>query len=251
MKLYHFALFFVVIAVGFFLTAQTVLLDKMQEEGRREMEYDCLVAAVDAAVDVAFSDGGGSVSSGELMQAEEVFFQTLGVLLEGSADQVTGEMLRQRIPCLLVADERTCYLYYLRSGQGYSWTGYSYEEENGIPDSFFEELEEVIVQYRNVHRSSGKKYRIEKAGKGIWEQSITPPCVFAVYAPENSGLTKGTGSFLYAASGRKQIAYYVTEDRRYHLPFCEEYKKQGAVTCYFSQRESAESGAFPCEHCLK
>ncbi len=249
MKLYHVALFFVVISVGFFLTAQTKLLDKMQEEGRKENEYDCLVAAVDAAVKTAFSDQDDLVSPAELIQTEEVFFQTLGVLLEGAADKATGELLRQRTPCLVVVDNEACYLYYLQPGTGYGWTRYSYEKE--IPDSFFEELEAVITQYHNIYRSSGKKYRMEHGEKGIWEQSITPPCVFAVYAPEVSGITREGGSFLYAASGREQTTYYVTEDLRYHLPFCEEYKKKGAVACYSSQRESAESGAFPCEECMK
>ena len=251
MKLYHFALFFVVIAIGFFMTAQIKRLDKMQEEGKKENEYDCLVAAVNAAVEVAFPDGDDLVSSAELIQTEEVFFQTLGVLFEGSTDKVAGEAMRQKIPCLLIADKETCYLYSLQSEFGYRWTRYPFEKEKGIPDEFFDKLAAVIVQYHNVHRSSGKTYRMEKAGKGIWEQNIAPPCVFAVYAPENSGLTKETGSFLYAASGKEQIVYYVTEDRKYHLPFCEEYKKKGAIACYSSQRESAEDGAFPCEHCLK
>ena len=32
--------FFVVIAIGFFMTAQIKRLDKMQEEGKKENEYD-------------------------------------------------------------------------------------------------------------------------------------------------------------------------------------------------------------------
>ncbi len=251
MKLYHFALFFVVIASGFFVTAQTMLISKMQKESVRKMEYDCLVAAVNAVVEVAFSGAESTVSEAGLAQAEEVFFQTLSVLHEGATDKATWEAWKSYIPCLIIFEGRGYYVYRFVTGKGYQWSELQTYENGQIPEHFFTETEELVQQYHCLQYRSDKTYRMEKAGKGIWEQSIIPPCVLAIYAPKMSLFTEEDDGFLYAASGRVREAYFVTEDNYCHLAFCEKSKTDKIVARYATQRESAEDGAVPCEDCMK
>ncbi len=250
MKLYHFALFFVVIATGFFVSAQTVLVSKMQNESLKKTESDCLVAAVNAAVEVAFSGGENTVTAANLAQAEEVFFQTLAVLHEGMTDKVIWETWKSYVPCLVLFEERGYYTYCFVTGQGYQWSALIPYEGGQIPGRFFAETEDLLRQYHRQRFNSEKGYRMAMAGEGIWEQSIVPPCAFAVYAPPLSFFSEEEEGFLYAASGLVREAYYVTEDNYCHLPFCEKCEEDQIIACYTTQRESAEDGAMPCEFCI-
>lgn len=251
MKLHHFALVLAVIITGFFVTAQINLFAKMQEEEIRRTEYDCLVAAVNAATDAAFAGAENRVTKAGLLQAEEVFFQTLAVLHDGIADKVTWETWKERVPCLVLFEERGYYLNCFVPGKGYEWSELMRYEDGKIPQSFFEETEALLARYHSLSYASSKKYRVEQAGKGVWEQSISPPCVFAIYAPLSPEVSEEWGSFLYASSGRVRSAYYVTADGYCHLPFCEAYKTGTVVARYATQKESAEDGAVPCAECLK
>ncbi len=251
MKLHHFALFFFVIASGFIVTAQIVLTVRMQRESTDRIEYDCLVAAINATVEEVFTSSGNIVTEVELARAEEVFFQTLAVVRDGATDPASWKAVREYIPCLVVFDETGCYRYYFEAGKGYHWTAQIPYEEGQVPEHFFEETERILQQYHNTRYDSDKVYRMERAERGIWEQSIVPPCIFAIYAPQSIAVSDDSLGFLYAATGRTYEAFYVTEDRYCHLPFCKECKEKKIVARYATQRESAEDGASPCELCLK
>ncbi len=251
MKLYHYALFFALVCVSFFMMAHVALVLKMQEESNRKTEYDCLVAAVDAVVDVVFEGEDYNVTEADLVRAEEVFFQTLEVLWYGTTDRTTWEELRMRIPCIVVFAGDGYYRYRFEKETEYRWAEMVPYEQGNIPACFFEETEELLVEYHDIRYASSRKYRIEQAEKGIWEQEISPPCVLAIYAPVHSELSRYGGGFVYAASGCRQTAYYVTEDKCCHLSSCEEYKNRPVIACYSTQKESAEAGAMPCEKCLR
>lgn len=251
MKLYHYALFFVLICIGFFTTAHIVLVLKMQEESVRKTEYDCLVSAMNAAVEEVFSGSDTSVTTAELMRVEEVFFQTLEVLWYGTTDCTTWEELRMRIPCIVVFAEDGYYRYCFEKEKGYVWSEMTPYEQGRIPTRFFEETEKLLADYHNAGYTSSGKYRVEQAEEGIWEREIAPLCVFAIYAPIRSGLSNDRNEFVYAASSYRQVVYYVTEDNRCHLSFCEEYTAGRVIGCYATQKESAEAGAIPCERCMR
>ena len=252
MKSHHFALLFIIVAIGFLVTAQAQLVVKMQNESIKKKEYDCLVSAVNASLDAAFTGAESIVTAEGLKQVEEVFFQSLAILHEGITDKVAWETWKQKIPCLVLFDERGYYVYRYTAEAGYAWSELFPYEDGGIPEHFFTDTEELLLQYHGVHYVSEKRYRMEHAEEGVWEQSIVPPCVFAIYAPEILQSAGGKEStFLYAASRRGKTAYFVTEDNYCHLPICEKYKSGKAVARYSTQRESAEEGAIPCEYCLK
>ncbi len=252
MKLYHFGLIFIVIATGFLVTAQIRSVTAMKEEEIRRTEYDCLVAAVNAAAGVVFSGGENRATASGLQQAAEVFFQTLSVLHDGTPDAAGRSVWRECVPCLVVFDETGYYCYSYVPGQGYVWSAVEIEQKEEIPESFFSETEELLSRYHALHVSSAKKYRMEKAGRGVWEQSLSRACVFAIYAPrlpEAAG--KGGDIFLYAAAQRIREAYFVTEDNYCHLPSCRRCEKSTIIARYATQRESAQDGAIPCASCLK
>lgn len=252
MKLYHFGLIFTVICVGFLVTAQIRSLTAMKEEEIRRAEYDCLVSAVDAAMSAVFTGEESIASRSGLQQAEEVFFQMLSVLHDGTPDAAGRSVWQAYVPCLVVFDENGYYRYRNVPGHGWQWSEITIYQEDGIPESFFSETEELLSQYHNLHYNSSKKYRMEKAEKGIWEQSLSRACVFAVYAPEClKGMGKEQGIFLYAAAQRAKEAYFVTEDQYCHLPSCELCEKSRVIARYATQKESAEDGALPCTRCLK
>ncbi len=252
MKLYHFGLIFIVIAAGFLVTAQIRSVTAMKEEEIRRTEYDCLVAAVNAAAGAVFSGEDSRVAASGLQQAEEIFFQTLSVLHDGTPDAAGRRVWREYVPCLVVFDETGYYRYSYVPGQGYVWTAVEIEQKEEIPESFFSETEELLSRYYALHVSSAKSYRMEKAGTGVWEQSLSRACVFAVYAP---GLPEAAGKkqdvFLYAAAQRVREAYFVTEDNYCHLPSCSRCEKDKVIARYATQKESAQDGAIPCASCLK
>lgn len=251
MKLYHYALFFFVICIGFFMTAYIATGMKMREESSRKTEYDCLVSAVNAAVDVVFSGSEQSVTKTDLLQAEKVFFRTLEVLWYGTTAGTSGEELRKRVPCIVVFSEEGYYRYSFEQGTGYGWSALVPYEQGEIPARFFEETEELLATYHDTEYTAFRKYKVEQAEEGIWEREISPPCVFAIYAPVHSGLSDTGNGLVYAASSYRQVAYYVTEDNRCHLPFCEKYITGKVIACYSSQKESAKAGAAPCEACMR
>ena len=251
MKLYHYALFFVLVCVGFFVTAYIALILKMQTESNKETEYDCLVAAVDAAADVIFDGDNRSITAVDLAQTEEVFFQTLGVLRFGTVNRSLQENLKMRVPCIVVFSEEGYFRYCFEEEIGYVWSEMMPYEQGKIPARFFEETEKLLTEYHDINYASTRKYRIEQAEKGIWEQELSPFCVFAIYAPEHSGLPDDRRGFVYAASAYRQTAYYVTENNRCHFLFCTECKSEKVIACYSTQKESAEAGAIPCERCMR
>lgn len=251
MKLYHFALFFLMIAVGFFVTAQIETVAKLQEERIERTEYDCLVAAVNAAVDVAFYGDGNDVTEDSLRSAAEVFFQTLAVLHEGNADRSTWNSQREKVPVLVVFDEKGYYRYINDRKSGPGWSKQVFYEDGRIPDVFFDETESILVQFYNDRYGSQKRYRMECAKEGAWEKTITPPCVFAVYLPFDDDVLQREKAFLYAASTRTIETYLVTEDNYCHLPFCNCCETKKVIARYVNQKECAEAGALPCEFCLR
>lgn len=116
----------------------------------------------------------------------------------------------------------------------------------------FSETEELLSRYHALHTASAKRYRVEKAGTGVWEQSLSRACVFAVYAPKlPEAAGKKQDVFLYAAAQRVREAYFVTEDNYCHLPSCSRCEKEKVVARYATQKESAQDGAIPCASCLK
>ncbi len=252
MKLYHFALFFLLIAGGMFVTAQLLLVEKMQKETARRTEYGCLVAAVNAVTEVVFDSETKQVSQRELRQAETVFFQTLGVLHEGTTDVTAWESLKGKIPCLVVFDADGYFVYRSVPEEGYKWSEEFCYEEGMIPEGFFRETEALLEDYLKRNGVVSKKYRMEPAGKSVWEQSLEPPCVFAVYVPPfTKRITENADTVLYAATGVGRIAYYVTEDRVCHYSDCKEVGQKKVVEYYSVQKDCAKAGAVPCEKCMK
>ncbi len=251
MKLYHFGLIFAVIAIGFLVTMQVRFVGKQSLVEREKTEYDVLVAAVDATVDAVFAGGENTVTEERLFYGEKVFFQTMAVLQEGATDRGAWEAKRAQVPCLAVFEERGYYLYCRTPEKGYGWSELYPYEDGQIPEAFFSETEKLLKRYHSEKNKSIGSYRMESAGKGVWEQSLTPPCVFAVYAQENSYSAEADGRFLYAASGQTATSYLVTEDNYCHVPYCEKCKNGNVVAWYATQKESAEDGAMPCEICMK
>lgn len=251
MKMYHYALFFAVICIGFFLSAHIATIMKVKEKCNEKTEYDCLVSAVNATVNTVFAGNDESITRIDLERAEEVFFQTLEVLWFGTTDGTRREELRMRIPCIAVFAEDGYYCYCFKKELGYGWSEFVPYENGKIPAGFFEETEKLLTEYHDTEYTAFRNYRVEQAGEGIWEREISPLCVFAIYAPVHSGWLSDGNGFLYAASKYQQLSYFVTEDNRCHLPFCEAYKEGNVIACYSSQKESAEDGAIPCEICMK
>lgn len=252
MKLYHFALFFIIIAGGLFITARIQLMTKMQSESIKKSEYGCLVEAVNAVTEVVFDEGTRQVSQRKLEEAKEVFFQTMGVIHDGTADVTAWEIWKERIPCLVIFDEEGYYVYRYVPGDGYGWTVKTLDEDGDIPDCFFRETEEVLAEYLRQHGGCTKNYRMEPSGNSVWEQSLEPPCVFALYAPPVvNRLSAGHPTLLYAATGIGDTGYYVTEDNYCHYAFCECVGQKTVVAYYVTQKESAQDGAMPCESCMK
>lgn len=250
MKLYHFGILFAIIATGFFMTAQMSFLTKLQQEEWEKMQYDVLVAAINASAEEAFQGAEPVVTETGLNRVEKVFFQTLAVLFCGKTDRASQKEQREQVPCLVVFDTRGYYVYSKHPESGYGWSECCSYEDGKIPEQFFMEAEVLLQQYQNVGSKNKRRYRMEQAGHGVWEQSLIPPCVFAVYVPNYPGNTEDN-VFLYAASGRSESVFYVTEDKYCHVPYCTECKEESIVAWYGSQKESTEDGAIPCERCLK
>ena len=251
MKIYHFALFFLLIATGFFVMAQIETVAKLSAERTERTEYDCLVAAVNATVDVVFSGDDNTVTRDGLNQAEEVFFQTLAVLYEGSTDESARTAQKERVPLLVVFDEEGYYQYGNNEKATYGWSQKVLYDDGEVPDVFFDEAETLLTQFYYAEYGIPKEYRMEYAAEGVWERSISPPCVFAVYSSSADNILQREGRFLYAASARTIETYLITEDNYCHLPYCDCCETKKVVARYVSQKESAEDGAVPCKKCFR
>lgn len=252
MKLYHVALFFLLVAGGMFVTAGVQLAVKAQNESIGKAEYGGLVAAVNAVAEVVFSSETEPISERELEQAEEVFFQTMGVLHEGTTDAASWDVWKQRILCLAVFAPEGYYVHHFVQGEAHGWSDRKCYEDGRIPNRFYRETEEVLTKYLRQNGIVSQKYRMEPAGKSVWEQSLEQPCVFAIYAPlPINRITERKPAFLYAATGRSEIGYYVTEDEVCHYSVCEEVGQKKVVAYYATQKDSAKDGAIPCEKCMK
>lgn len=252
MKFYHFGLAFAIIAAGFFVMAQTRWITTLQREELQRNEYDCLVAAVNGAVEAVFTGTENTVTKDDLKRASEVFFQTLSVLHGGMPNEAEYTAWRDCVPLLAVFEERGYYCYCFVEGVGYEWSELIPYEGEGISDQFFAETEELLVRYHALHYTAKKTYRMVAAEEGVWERSLSRASVFAVYAPPlTEQWEEGQDTFLYAAAKRTKEAYLVTEDNYCHVPSCAEVKKKKTVARYTTQKESAYDGAMPCEQCLK
>lgn len=252
MKFYHFGIAFCVFSMGIFFLSQMSLITTVTREEIKRTEYECLVSAVNAAIDVVFDGERSIVTEGSLKQAEDVFFQTLSVLHDGVSESLESFKWREYVPCLVVFDENGYYRFGKTSESDYGWSERKAYENGEIPNSFFEETKKILSEYHNGHNFSFGSYHMEAAEEGIWERSLTKACVFAVFAPPiPERLTKTEGIYLCAATGREKQAYYVTEDNYCHMPFCPRCKEVQVIAWYKSQKESAMDGAMPCEICLK
>lgn len=251
MKFYHFGLAFAVIATGFFVILQARQVCMTQGEEIQRNEYESLVAAVNAATEEAFSETN-TVGEEKLSQISEVFFQTLAVLHGSAPNMAECDIWRVYVPCLVLLEERGYYRYCFTEGAGYGWSELIPYEGEEIPKSFFTELEEILECYHELHYTKRKTYRMEAAEAGIWENSLSKSCIFAIYASPFMEQAAGEqNTFLYAAAGRAREVYLVTEDNYCHLPSCKECNEKKVVARYSSQKKSAMEGAMPCELCLK
>ena len=251
MKLYHFGLLFFAVFLSFFVTYQAMSVRKMQRLEQEKTEYDVLVASVNAMAEVLFTNGRDTVSPNLLDYGAEVFFQTMGVLQEGNTDRATREKISALVPCLVVFSKDGYYRYGRMPGVGYGWSDMVSYTDGKIPEQFYKDTEEQLEQYHYETTKASNNLRVEQATEGVWEQCLTPMCVFAVYAPEVSAFSEETCRFLYAATGYAEQEYWVTEDNYCHIPSCEKCKEGMVVAWYGTQKESAEEGAVPCEECLK
>lgn len=253
MKWYQFGLIFVVIAFSFFMMSQMQLVMRMKEETERRTEYDCLTAAVNAAAEAVFTGAENRVTTAGLLQAEEVFFQTLSILHDGLTDEAGKEVIRKRVPCLVIFDESGYYQYGNTEKGDYAWSVCVPYQEGEILEEFYTEVEEKLWKYQSRYNAKRTTYRMKAAVKGVWEEGLSKGCVFAIYVPDaaESDLAKTKITFLYAASSRKKEAYLVTEDNYCHLPSCECIRNQTVTAWYATQKKSAEDGAIPCPMCMQ
>ena len=205
MKFYHFGLAFALIATGFFVMAQTRWVTTLQREELQRNEYDCLVTAVNGAVEVAFTGTENTVAKDGLNRVSEVFFQTLSVLHGGMPNEAEYAAWRDCVPLLTVFEERWYYCYCFVEGVGYDWSELIPYEEEGMPEQFFAEAEAILARYHALHYMAKKTYRMEAAEEGVWERSLSRSCVFAVYAPPlTERRNQEQGIFLYAAAKRRR-----------------------------------------------
>ncbi|MBQ9767626.1 MAG: hypothetical protein IJW37_05955, partial [Lachnospiraceae bacterium] len=144
MKFYHFGLIFAIIAMGFIVMAQMRLITSVQREELQRNEYDCLVAAVNGAVEAAFTGTGNIVATGDLNRASEAFFQTLSVLHGGVPNEAECAVWRDYVPILAVFEERGYYRYCFTEGTGYEWSELIPYQAEGISEQFFTEAEDIL-----------------------------------------------------------------------------------------------------------
>ena len=106
MKLYHFALFFAVIACGSMVVIQVHMLNERRMAELRQMECDCLASAADEMTEELFV-GKEEVSLAEVSLAGDNFFQALSLCRNGVADVTTKEYWKRKV--VLIVCERSGY----------------------------------------------------------------------------------------------------------------------------------------------
>lgn len=252
MKWYHFALLFFVFFCGLIIIEQQEeLAEKLWERGQT-VEYDCLVAAVNAATEIYFEQKDSKEERVLLEETEEAFFQTLSFLQDKNTD-VTG-MMQQREHCILLAilDTDGCYFYNRQEDGFCRWTGKIMYDENGkIPSAFFEEVKRILNEYKDAGAFETPDYMAGSALPGIWEKGLSEECVFAVYSSKSTDhFNDRRKGVLYAAAKKVTEEYPVTEDLRCHMSSCHKLKQQDVVAVFKSQKQAANYGAIPCEACL-
>lgn len=220
-------------------------------EGTQRVEYDCLVAAVNAATSCYFSMEGKAEKEILLKDTETVFFQTLSVLHEKNADATGIEAMQKRTLLLAVFGEDVFYIYQNGSGGNHGWSEYVYEADGRIPKMFFlltgEAVDESLKQF-GITRS---KSEVSEYFAGIWEKELSRDCVFAIYVPEGVRLSeKEDEVLLYAAAKRVAETYLVTQDMHCHLPSCAFAIEENVISVFGTQKEAAKYGAAPCPFCI-
>lgn len=255
MKLYHFSLIFLVFFGGLIVMEQKDELTTRLREGTQRVEYDCLVAAVNAAAGCYFSmEGKMEGKEGKeilLKNTETVFFQTLSVLHEKNADETGIEAMQTTIPLLAVFGEDVFYIYQNGSGGKLGWSEYAYEADGRIPEKFFLLAGEAVDESRKQFGITRSKSEVSEYFAGIWEKELSRDCVFAIYVPEGVKLSeKEDEVFLYAAAKYVAETYLVTQDMYCHLPSCASAIEKKVVSVFGTQKEAAKYGAEPCPFCL-
>ena len=126
MKLYHFALFFAVIASGCMVAIQASMLKERQKAEIRQTEYDCLAFAADDMAEDLFDGMAEEVSLQEVSMTGEMFFQSLALCRNGVADVTTEAYWKEKIT-LVVCEKRGYYRWFY--GRKEPWKFFAYEED--------------------------------------------------------------------------------------------------------------------------
>lgn len=213
MKLYHFALFFAVIACGCMITIQVTMLNERKKAELRQAEYDCLASAADDMAEVLFA-GKEEVSLQKVALAGDIFFQSLSLCRNGVADVTTEAYWKQKVD-LTVYETSGYYRFQHVPEEKEIWEFCPYGKAESVP-----------------------------AGRIL-------PTVVAILGTDGYDTGRGTDERICAVSGCTETMYYVTENGTYHVPGCDRCKKESVKYCYATPFECAQKGAFPCKDCLK
>ena len=112
MKWYHFGLIFLLVFGGLFILEQQEEITTRLWENSCQVEYDCLVAAVNAATQVYFEGKGTEAEERLLEKTAEAFFQTLSFLHEKNPDEAGRMKQKEMVPVMAVFDEEGFFLYH-------------------------------------------------------------------------------------------------------------------------------------------
>ena len=213
MKLYHFALFFAVIACGSMVVIQVHMLNERRMAELRQMERDCLASAADEMTEELFV-GKEEVSLAEVSLAGDNFFQALSLCRNGVADVTTKEYWKRKV-VLIVCEKKGYYRFRYNPGGHEWWKFCSYEKAELVPPG------------------------------------LVIPSVVVVSAGDGYGKAENSREGIYVVSGIAETKYYVTEDKIYHSPKCDRCKDETVIFCYPTMEECARKGAYPCDSCLR
>lgn len=214
MKLYHFALFFAVIACGSMVAIQVTMLNERRKAEVRQTEQDCLASAADDMAEVLFTGNTEEVSLQKVSQAGDIFFQSLSLCRNGAADATTEGYWKQKV-VVVVYEKSGYYRYFYDPGEEDYWEFFSYGETDPV------------------------------------ESGLIIPSVVAVFIADGYGTEPDASSIIRVASGRAETKYYVTEDGIYHVPECDRCERETVMFCYATLIECARNGAFPCAVCMR
>ncbi len=214
MKLYHFALFFAVLACGSMVVTQVTMLNERRKAEVRQAERDCLASAADDMAVVLFAGNTAEVSLQKVSQAGDIFFESLSLCRNGAADATTEVYWKQKV--VLVVYEKS----------GYYRFSYNLEKEEYWEFFPYGETDSV-------------------------ESGLIIPLVVAAFVTDGYGTESDSNGVIRVASGRTETKYYVTEEGFYHVPECDRCRRETVMFCYATLIECARNGAFPCEFCMK